>query len=231
VDGELNDPFDTDYGLCELPRYPPLSAALPARLWLDYPTRLVVPNTHARRPIRLITQPAQWSVEPVGTGASDHRTGWIRGSAGVHECRQEYVASPHEHFISSYALISGHRLYRWGIGQMTDIDLQSEISFNYHNDDLNVSFGLVGQVSRMWCERYQALARAKDVNAMVHAKPGGRPRLYVTVPTKTSGSDVQTMLDVARDLIAEADAVDQSPTSSDSPEAVVREWWNRQRTA
>jgi hypothetical protein len=72
---------------------------------------------------------------------------------------------------------------------------------------------------------------AKDVRAMVQAKRDGPAWLFLTVPTKTSGSDVQAMLDVARSLIAEADAVDHSPASSGSPEAVVREWWNRQRSA
>ena len=42
--------------------------------------------------------------------------------------------------------------------------------------------------------------------------------------------EVMVMLDVARALIGEADAVDQSPGSSESPEAVVREWWRRQRS-
>jgi hypothetical protein len=169
-------------------------------------------------------------VDPLNypTGAMVRLAGWDRR---VGPSNRLEIKTAEAQRTSSYALTSGHRIYRWGIGQMTDIDLQSEISFNYHDDDLHVSFGLVGQVSEMWCQRYQALARAKGVSAMVRAKPGGRARLYLTVPTKTSGSDVQTKLDVARDLIAEADAIDQSPTSSDSPEAVVREWWNRQRTA
>jgi hypothetical protein len=31
---------------------------------------------------------------------------------------------------------------------------------------------------------------------MVRAKPGGRARLYLPVPTKANGSDVETLLDV-----------------------------------
>lgn len=65
----------------------------------------------------------------------------------------------------------------------------------------------------------------------MHARHSGPARLFLTVPVKTSADDVRTMLDAARDLIAEADAVDQSPASSDSPEAVAREWWNQQRKA
>lgn len=37
------------------------------------------------------------------------------------------------------------------------------------------------------------------------------------------------MLDAARDLIAEADAVEQSPAASNSPEAIIRRWWARQQ--
>jgi hypothetical protein len=48
----------------------------------------------------------------------------------------------------------------------------------------------------MWCQHYEAPARAKDVSAMVRAKPGGRARLYLPVPTKASGSAVETLLDV-----------------------------------
>jgi hypothetical protein len=117
-----------------------------------------------------------------------------------------------------------------GDRQMTDIDLHSDITINYHDDDLLVAIPLVGQVAEMWCRRYAALARAKDVPAMVYARRDGPALLHLTVPVKTNPSDVQAMLDVARTLIAETDAVDQSPASSDSPEAVVREWWNRQRT-
>jgi hypothetical protein len=53
--------------------------------------------------------------------------------------------------------------------------------------------------------------------------------LFLTVPMKAEGSAVAAMLDLARALIAEADAVDQSPAASDAPEAVVRRWWASQQ--
>jgi hypothetical protein len=112
---------------------------------------------------------------------------------------------------------------------MTEIDLQAEIGLSYHDDDLHVVIPLAGRVTHMWCQRYEALARAKDVRAMVREKQDGPARLYLTVPAKTTGSDVTAMLDLARALIAEADAVDQSPAASDSPEAVVRKWWASQQ--
>jgi hypothetical protein len=105
---------------------------------------------------------------------------------------------------------------------MTDLDLQSDITINYHDDDLLVAIPLVGQVTEMRCRRYAALARAKDVPAMVRPNRDGPALLHLTVPPKTNASDVQAMLDVARTLIAEADAADQSPASSASPETVAR---------
>jgi hypothetical protein len=112
---------------------------------------------------------------------------------------------------------------------MTEIDLQAEIGLSYHDDDLHVVIPLAGRVTQMWCQRYEALARAKDVRAMVREKRDGPARLYLTVPAKATGSEVAAMLDLARALIAEADAVDQSPAASDSPEAVVRTWWASQQ--
>ena len=113
---------------------------------------------------------------------------------------------------------------------MTDIDPRAEIGLSYHDAELHVAIPLAGQVSEMWCQRYEALAHAKDLQAMVRGKRDGPVRLYLTVPVRASGSEVQAMLDTARALIAEADAVDQAPASSASPEAVVREWWIRQQT-
>jgi len=112
---------------------------------------------------------------------------------------------------------------------MTDIDPHAEIGLNYHDGDLHVMIPLVGRVTQMWCQRYEALARDRDVQAKVHEKRDGPALLFLTVPTKTEGSAVAAMLDLARALIAETDAVDQSPEVSDSAEAVVRRWWASQQ--
>jgi hypothetical protein len=112
---------------------------------------------------------------------------------------------------------------------MTDIDPRAEIGLNYHDGDLHVMIPLAGHVTQLWCQRYEALARDRDVRAKVHEKRDGPARLFLTVPTRTDGSTVAAMLDLARALIAEADAVDQSPEISDSPEAVVRRWWASQQ--
>jgi hypothetical protein len=112
---------------------------------------------------------------------------------------------------------------------VTDIDSRAEIGLNYQDGDLHVAIPLVGDVSQMWCQRYEALARAKDVQARVYEKRGGPARLHLTVPVKARGSEVTAMLDLARALLVEADAVDLSPDTSASPEAVVRTWWASQQ--
>jgi hypothetical protein len=112
---------------------------------------------------------------------------------------------------------------------MTDFDFHADIGLSYHDDDLHIVIPLAGHVTQMWSQRYEALARAKDVQAMVRERRDGPAQLYLTVPAKTTGSEVAAMLDLARALIAEADAVDQSSAASDSPEAVVRRWWASQQ--
>ena len=113
---------------------------------------------------------------------------------------------------------------------MTDIDPRADIGLNYQDANLHVSIPLAGQVNEMWFGRYEALAQAKDVQAVVRGNPDQPLWLYITISAKTSGSEVEAILDTARALIAEADAVDLAPASSDSPEAVVRRWWAGQRT-
>ena len=113
--------------------------------------------------------------------------------------------------------------------QVTDIDPHSDIALSYHDGDLNVAVPLDRQVTEMWSQRYEALAKAQGVQVIVRRKRDDPARLHLTVPNKTTGNDVVAMLDLVRALIAEADAVDQSPGSSESPEAVALEWWKRQR--
>jgi hypothetical protein len=113
---------------------------------------------------------------------------------------------------------------------VTDIDPRSDITLSYHDGDLHVAVPLDRKVTEMWSHRYEALAKAKGVEAIVRGKRDDPARLHLTVPNKTAGQDVLAILDVARALIGEADAVDQSPEASASPEAVVRTWWERQRS-
>lgn len=111
---------------------------------------------------------------------------------------------------------------------MTDIDPRSDIRIAYVDDDLITVIPLAGEVTEMWRRRYEALARAKGLRAQVYEDEGSTV-IHLAVPVRAEGEDVLKMLDTARSLIAEADAVDQSPAASNSPEAIARRWWARQQ--
>lgn len=111
---------------------------------------------------------------------------------------------------------------------MTDINPRSDIRTAYVDDDLIVVLPLAGKVTEMWRQRYEALARAKGLQAHITEEKGSTD-IHLAVPVRTEGEAVLKMLDTARALIADADAVEQSPATSNSPEAVARRWWARQQ--
>ena len=111
---------------------------------------------------------------------------------------------------------------------MTDIDPRTDIELFYEDDDLTVVIPLAGEVTDVWRRRYEALARAKGMRAQAYQR-NGSTLIQLAVPVRTEGEDVLKMLDAARALIAEADAVEQSPAASSSPEAIVRRWWAAQQ--
>ncbi len=49
-----------------------------------------------------------------------------------------------------------------------------------------------------------------------------------TTTVKTDRAAVRAVLDAARELLSEADAAERAPQAAET-EAVVREWWARQR--
>jgi hypothetical protein len=111
---------------------------------------------------------------------------------------------------------------------MTHVDLHANIVTDYRGDDLMVVIPLVGEVTEMWRRRYDALARAKGIRAQCFDVEGSA-LIHLFVPVRTEGEDVLKTLDASRDLIAEADAAEQSPTTSNSPDAIARLWWARQQ--
>ena len=111
---------------------------------------------------------------------------------------------------------------------MTDIDLHANIVTSYQDDDLMVIIPLAGEVTLMWCRRYDALARAKGIRAQSYNREGSA-LIHLAIPVRTEDEDVLKMLDAARDSIAEADAAEQTSPASHSPEAIARLWWARQQ--
>jgi hypothetical protein len=112
--------------------------------------------------------------------------------------------------------------------RMTSIDPRADILISYHGDDLMVMIPLADEVTEVWRRRYAALARAKDVRAEAN-NHDGTAFIRLAVPIRTENEDVLKILDAARSLIAETDTVEQATPSSNSPEAIARQWWARQR--
>lgn len=111
---------------------------------------------------------------------------------------------------------------------MTNIHPCADIDITYIDDDLIVMFPLAGEVTDMWRRRYEGLARAKGLCAQIYEREDSA-YIRLAVPVHTDGEDMLKILDAARALIAEADAVDQSPADSNAPEAIARRWWARQQ--
>ena len=113
---------------------------------------------------------------------------------------------------------------------MTDIDTGSDIKITYSDEDLVVVIPLADEVNERWSRRYEALARAEGIRASAHNRDGSA-QIHLAVPLRAAGEDALKILDTARSLIAEADAVGQSAAAPNSPEAIVRQWWARQQEA
>ena len=111
---------------------------------------------------------------------------------------------------------------------MTEIDARADIEVFYDGDDLIAVIPLAGEVTAMWCRRYEALARARGLRAQARERKS-LTVIHLAVPIRTESEEVLKMLDTARALIADADAVDRSPATSDAPEAIARRWWARQK--
>ena len=111
---------------------------------------------------------------------------------------------------------------------MTDIDPGADIEINHGEEHVTARIPLAGRVTHDWLRYYQKLARARDLPAAAEEHPG-RAWIVVRVPASDDHDEVLAMLDTARTLIAEADAVAEQPPATAYAEAAVREWWARQR--
>lgn len=111
---------------------------------------------------------------------------------------------------------------------MTDIDTSADIDIVWREHDVTVSIPLAGEVSAAWSRRYDELARRQGLEAQAQEHPG-RTWIVVTMPAASEPSDMVTVLDSARDLMAKADTVAEEPPDAEATAAVLREWWARQR--
>jgi hypothetical protein len=122
----------------------------------------------------------------------------------------------------------GDRGFGPGISRlMTDIDTAADIDIVWREREVTVSIPLAGDVPAGWCRRYDELARRQGLAAQAQQHPG-RTWVVVTLPAATGRSDMVATMDLARNLIAKADATEEAPDAEETA-AVIREWWAGQR--
>jgi uncharacterized protein (DUF1330 family) len=100
---------------------------------------------------------------------------------------------------------------------------------------VTVRIPLTGLVSQEWLSFYQAMAHkwaAHEGDAFLRRGEGvmeaqGQPDrswIVIRLPATLDRAVVQSVLNAAREMIAEADAAEQAPQAAET-EAAVREWW------
>ncbi len=123
---------------------------------------------------------------------------------------------------------------------MTDIDRAADIEVSRGFAQVEIRIPLTGHVSQEWLSHYNlTLAHkwaAHEGNAFPRRGEGvmeaqdltDRSWIVVRLPAGLDRAAVQSVLNAAREMIAEADAAEQAPQAAET-EATVREWWARQR--
>ena len=125
---------------------------------------------------------------------------------------------------------------------MTDIDRAADIDVSRGFAQVTVRIPLSGHVNQEWVSHFGSLAHkwlvhSGNENALhwqgegvIEAQdlPDDRSWIIIRLPAALDRAVVQSVLNAARDMIAEADAAEQVP-QADETEASVREWWASQR--
>ena len=124
---------------------------------------------------------------------------------------------------------------------MTDIDRAADIEIGRGFAQVTIRIPLTGLVSQEWLSVYNSLAHkwiahSGNENAFPRRGEGvleaqGEPDrswIVIRLPAALDRAVVQSVLDAARETIAEVDAAQQAPQAAET-EAAVREWWAHQR--
>ena len=120
---------------------------------------------------------------------------------------------------------------------MTDIDRTADIEVSRGFAQVTVRISLTGHVSQEWVSRFgnlahKWLAHSGNENAfhrhgedVIEAQDLAEDRSWVIIrlPAAVDRAIVQSVLNAARDLIAETDAAEQVPQAAET-EATAREW-------
>jgi hypothetical protein len=120
---------------------------------------------------------------------------------------------------------------------MTDIDRAADIEVSRGFAQVTVRIPLNGLVSQEWLSVYNALAHrwiahSGHENVLPQRGEGvmeaqGQPDrswIVIRLPAALDRALVQSVLNAAREVIAEVDAAEQAPQAAET-EATVREWW------
>jgi len=122
---------------------------------------------------------------------------------------------------------------------MTDIDRAADIEVSRGFAQVTVRIPLTGLVSQEWLSVYNSLAHkwiahSGNENAFPRRGEGvmeaqGEPDrswIIIGLPAGLDRAVVQSVLNAAREVIAETDAAEQAPQAAET-EAAIREWWAR----
>ena len=123
---------------------------------------------------------------------------------------------------------------------MTDIDRTADIDMSRGFAQVTVRIPLTGHVNQEWLSHFTNLARkwaAHNGNTfprhgedVIEAQdlPDDRSWIIILLPAALDRAGIHSVLNAARDMIAETDAAEQVPQAAET-EASVREWWASQR--
>jgi hypothetical protein len=112
---------------------------------------------------------------------------------------------------------------------MTEIDAAADIDIVWREHELTIRVPLAGDVGQDWARRYARLAQRQGVPAQAEDTPG-RAWIVITLPASADRTEVLETLADARELVAKADAAEESPAGHEQQiVSAVREWWAEQR--
>jgi hypothetical protein len=124
---------------------------------------------------------------------------------------------------------------------MTDIDRTTDIDVSRGFAQVTVRIPLTEHVNQEWLLRFRNLAHkwmAHSGNEKAFPQAGegvmeaqdlpDRSWIIIRLPAGLDRAVVQSVLNAAREMIAETDAAEQVPQAAET-EASVREWWASQR--
>ncbi len=119
---------------------------------------------------------------------------------------------------------------------MTDIDCTADIEVSRGFAQVTVRIPLTGHVNEEWLSHFTNLARmwaAREGNTfprhgegVIEAQnlPDDRSWIVIRLPAALDRAGIHSVLNTAREMIAQADAAEQVPHAAET-EASVREWW------